>query len=57
VIGVRWEDHRTTSYRITSIMSVDEPSGLPSGERFYCDEGFVRALLGPLFDLLEPIGL
>ena len=21
----------------------------------YCDEGFVRALLGPLFDLLEPI--
>ncbi len=57
VIDLRPEDHRTTSYHVTSIMSVDEPSGLLSGERLYCDEGFVRALLGPLFDLLEPVGL
>jgi hypothetical protein len=55
VIDLRLEDHRTTSYHVTSIMSVDEASGLLRGERLYCDEGFVRALLGALFGLLEPV--
>ncbi len=54
MIDLRLEDHRTTSYHVTSIMAVDEPSGLLSGERLFCAEGFVRALLGPLVDLLEP---
>jgi hypothetical protein len=37
------------------MMPGDDETGLLKGERLYCDEGFVRALLGPLFDLLEPI--
>jgi hypothetical protein len=36
-----------------SMMPVDEEAGLLVGERLYCDEGFVRVLLGPLYDLLE----
>ena len=55
VIDGRLEDQRTTIYHVTSIMSIDELSGLLIGERLYCDEGFVPALLGPLFDLLEPV--
>ena len=43
------------SYHVISIMPVDEPTGLLTGERLYCDEGFVRALLGPLYERLEPI--
>jgi hypothetical protein len=43
------------SYHVISIMPVDEPTGLLTGERLYCDEGFVRALLGPLYERLEPV--
>lgn len=43
------------TYHVMSMMPVDEESGLLTGERLYCAEGFVRALLGPLFGQLEPI--
>jgi hypothetical protein len=36
-------------------MPVDEYAGLLTGERLYCDEGFVQELLGPVGELLEPI--
>jgi len=52
-IAVREDDR--ASFHVMSIMPVDEGSGLLRGERLYCDESFVRVLLGPLFDLLEPI--
>lgn len=55
VIDVRRSDDRTTSYRVLSMMPVDQQAGLLVGERLYCDEGFVRVLLGPLYDLLEPV--
>ena len=42
------------TYRVISMAPVDE-NGKQTGERLYCDEGFVRHLLGPLFDLCEPI--
>ncbi len=42
-------------YHVLSIFPVDDGTGLFSGERLYCDEGFVRALIGDLFDELEPI--
>jgi hypothetical protein len=42
------------SYHVMSIMPIDEGTGLLTGERLYCDEGFVRALLGPLYERLEP---
>src|ERR1700722_1061692 len=42
------------SYHVMSIMPVDEPTGLLTGERLYCDEGFVRALLGPFYARREP---
>lgn len=45
----------TRRYHVISMMPADEPSGLLSGERLYCDDGFVYALLGPLAALLEPI--
>jgi hypothetical protein len=44
----------TTRYHVISMMPGDDATGLLTGERLYCDEGFVRALLGPLFDALEP---
>ena len=37
------------------MMPADEESGLLSGERLYCGDGFVYALLGPLASLLEPM--
>lgn len=42
------------TYHVLSIMPVDEGTGLLTGERLYCDDGFVRALLGPVYELLEP---
>jgi hypothetical protein len=48
-IAVR-HDGRTSTSHVVSIMPVDDETGLVTGERLYCDEGFVRALLGPLFD-------
>jgi hypothetical protein len=44
-----------TRYHVISMMPAAPGTDLLSGERLYCDEGFVRALLGPLFELLEPI--
>jgi hypothetical protein len=54
-IDVSETDGSTTRYYVISMMPGDDKTGLLTGERLYCDEGFVRALLGPLFDLLEPI--
>ncbi len=42
-------------YHVISMMPAAPGTDLLAGERLYCDEGFVRALLGPLFELLEPI--
>lgn len=44
-----------TRYHVISMMPGDEASGLLQGERLYCDDGFVYALLGPLADRLEPM--
>ena len=54
-IDVAESDGSTTRYYVISMMPGDDETGLLTGERLYCDEGFVRALLGPLFDLLQPI--
>ena len=54
-IDVTEADGSTTRYYVISMMPGDDETGLLTGERLYCDEGFVRALLGPLFDLLQPI--
>ena len=43
------------TYWVMSMMPVDEETGLLTGERVYSDDGFVRALLGPMYELLEPI--
>ena len=42
-------------YHVISMMPGDEESGLLRGERLYCHDDFVTALLGPLVSLLEPI--
>jgi hypothetical protein len=55
VIGIRQHDDRSTAYRVISMMPVDEHARLLTGERLYCDDGFVQALLGPLYDLLSPM--
>jgi hypothetical protein len=55
VIEVGVDDHRATLYHVMSMMPVDNEAQLLAGERLYGDEGFVRVLLGPYFDLLEPI--
>jgi hypothetical protein len=54
VIDMRANDG-TTAYHVVSMMPVDDRAKLLTGERIYCDAGFVRALLGPLVDLLEPV--
>ncbi len=54
-IGVRGDEGRTVPYRVMSMMPVDEDTGLLTGERLYCDDGFVRALLGPVYDELSPL--
>jgi len=48
------ENGATSRYHVISMMPGDDATGLLTGERLYCDEGFVRALLGPLFGALEP---
>lgn len=55
VIDIREDDRRSTPYQVMSMMPVNEEAGLLTGERLYCDEPFVRALLGECADLLEPI--
>ena len=52
-ITVAHNEHAT--HHVVSIMYVDQGSELVTGERLYCHEAFVRVLLGPLYDLLEPI--
>ena len=47
VIVVRGESGHSDAYRVLSMMPVDEAAGLLAGERLYCDEAFVRCLLGP----------
>ena len=54
VIDIR-QDGRKSVYHVMSMMPVDEETDLLTGERLYCDDGFVRALLGPLVDVLEPV--
>ena len=49
------EDGAARRYHVISMMPADEASGRLRGERLYCDDGFVYALLGPLVSLLEPI--
>ena len=55
VIGVRQDVDQVAAYHVVSMMPVDEEAGLFTGERLCCDDGFVRELLGPLYDLLEPV--
>ncbi len=55
VIDIEQEGAPAVASHVVSLMPVDAEAGLLSGERLYCDEGFVRSLLGPLYDLLEPI--
>jgi hypothetical protein len=55
VIGVRQDVDQVAAYHVVSMMPVDEELGLLTGERLYCDEGFVKALLGSLCDLLGPV--
>ncbi len=55
VIEVHHIDHGPSGFHVLSMMPVDEDTGRLAGERLYCGEGFVRTLLGPFFDLLEPI--
>ena len=54
VIDVLEDDGTTSAYHVISMMPGDDETGLLTGERLYCDDGFVRALLGPLVELLEP---
>lgn len=55
VIDLRPVDSASATYHVMSMMPVDSAAGLLTGERIYCDDGFVRALLGPLYRLLEPM--
>lgn len=55
LIEVGEVEHRTSGFHVLSMMPVDEGTGLLAGERLYCGDGFVRTLLGPFFELLEPI--
>jgi hypothetical protein len=55
-IGVATGDGGSVTYHVISMMTVDPQTGLHLGERLYCHDDFVRALLGPLTEYLEPIG-
>jgi hypothetical protein len=44
-----------TTYRVMSMMSVDHELERITGETLYCDEGFVRQLLGSLWDRTVPL--
>jgi hypothetical protein len=55
LMTLRSSEDRSVSYRVMSMMPVDEESGLLAGEQVYSDDGFVRTLLGDLYELLEPI--
>jgi hypothetical protein len=54
-VGQDGGDERPASYHVMSLMPVEEETGLLTGERLYCDDGFVRALLGPIYDRLVPV--
>lgn len=54
-IALHRGDEGDRSYRVLSLMPVDEASGRLAGERLFCDEDFVGALLGPLVALTSPV--
>jgi hypothetical protein len=56
VIVLRDESGHPHAHRVLSMMPVDEASGLLAGERLYCDEAFVRSLLGPHWEETEDVG-
>jgi hypothetical protein len=47
-------DDGPETYRVLS-MAPMTADGTMAGERLYCDEGFLRHLLGPLFAMCTPI--
>jgi hypothetical protein len=49
VIDVRPESGAEASFRVLSMMPVDDERQLLAGETLYCDEAFVRHLLGSLW--------
>jgi hypothetical protein len=53
---VRGESGESHAHRVLSMMPVDEAAGLLAGERLYCDEAFVRSLLGPHWEETRAIG-
>ncbi len=55
VIDVGGSSADVHTYRVMSLMPVDEAVGRLSGETLYCAEGFVRHLLGDLWDQTEPL--
>ncbi|HXN61094.1 MAG TPA: hypothetical protein VN886_11650 [Acidimicrobiales bacterium] len=56
VIVVRGESGDSDAHRVLSMMPVDEAAGLLAGERLYCDEAFVRCLLGPYWEETRAVG-
>ena len=53
-IDVRTE-RAVVGYRVMSMMPADHRNERLAGERLYCDDGFVRVLLGPLWDDPQPM--
>ena len=43
-------------FNVVSMMPAAPEAGLLAGETLYCDDELVRALLGPVYDQLAPIG-
>ncbi len=56
VIVLRGESGDSHAYRVLSMMPLDEAAGLLAGERLYCDEAFVRCLLGPHWEETRAAG-
>ena len=50
VIALRGDGGAVTTYQVMSMMTVDHALERITGETLYCDEGFVRRLLGSLWD-------
>ena len=44
------------AHRVLSMMPVDDAAELIAGERLYCDEAFVRCLLGPAWEETRAVG-
>jgi hypothetical protein len=56
VIFVRGESGESQAHRVLSMMPVDDAAELIAGERLYCDEAFVRCLLGPAWEETRTVG-